>query len=149
MNIDYYVAERCKFQFHYGTIKSFSRALLQQRNVHFNSTMVRLKELNNLINQSQTIFQFHYGTIKRKKLIRLPVLTIWFQFHYGTIKSKLTSKRTTEAHNFNSTMVRLKAFQIVIPVVWKLFQFHYGTIKRPSGIKNSIEPYISIPLWYD
>ena len=58
-----------KFQFHYGTIKSFS-----EKNSYY----------------AYMPFQFHYGTIKRmsdedaKRIIEL------FQFHYGTIKRKRT-----------------------------------------------------------
>ena len=37
---------------------------------HFNSTMVRLKEVQQVDNVVQFLFQFHYGTIKSKDLIK-------------------------------------------------------------------------------
>ena len=56
----------CKFQFHYGTIKS------EYRQKH----SFPLSE-----------FQFHYGTIKSQWESPNPSTFNVFQFHYGTIKS--------------------------------------------------------------
>ena len=72
---------------------------------------------------------------------------------------------------FNSTMVRLKAYQIIetpdgikfqfhygtiksargLESIYKCiqFQFHYGTIKRVSSVAYPYARRISIPLWYD
>ena len=54
-----------KFQFHYGTIKSIKHSHIVIIRHRFNSTMVRLKELNNTSVHKLSGFQFHYGTIKR------------------------------------------------------------------------------------
>ena len=53
------------FQFHYGTIKSFSFMYSSPVIVYFNSTMVRLKVYDFREDSVQLAFQFHYGTIKR------------------------------------------------------------------------------------
>ena len=76
-----------KFQFHYGTIKSGRRSLLSVSLEYFNSTMVRLKGINEAIAQSEMKFQFHYGTIK------------------STISQSCSGSALLY---FNSTMVRLK-----------------------------------------
>ena len=52
------------FQFHYGTIKRFATQFGLSCISHFNSTMVRLKELEIWMLTVYLIFQFHYGTIK-------------------------------------------------------------------------------------
>ncbi len=56
--------------------------------------------------------------------------TYVFQFHIGTIKSPCHSLSILCWMNFNSTLVRLKAFPSfrLFPVL-PAFQFHIGTIK--------------------
>ena len=53
---------------------------------------------------------------------------IKFQFHYGTIKRLADSVPLVKVPYFNSTMVRLKVYQL---------------------LKRIGTDYISIPLWYD
>ena len=73
-----------------------------------------------------------------------------FQFHYGTIKRVEGRAGQSKAGDFNSTMVRLKAFARTLPVnTASLFQFHYGTIKRFVPRNYAKFSIISIPLWYD
>ena len=56
---------------------------------HFNSTMVRLKEINpNGTGILDIEFQFHYGTIKSDYRQGCNCGSTSFQFHYGTIKRK-------------------------------------------------------------
>ena len=55
-----------RFQFHYGSIKSFE---------------------NNYLTEVKSKFQFHYGSIKRSKKKLSAALIALFQFHYGSIKS--------------------------------------------------------------
>ena len=76
------------FQFHYGTIKSSPFFYSKKEIKHFNSTMVRLKVY------MVTGFQLIYGR---------------FQFHYGTIKRNPPDTPLNTHCYFNSTMVRLKA----------------------------------------
>ena len=54
---------------------------------YFNSTMVRLKALNNdsLIKEYMK-FQFHYGSVKSCKDPLLKKAFHEFQFHYGSVK---------------------------------------------------------------
>ena len=98
------------FQFHYGTIKSFTKHSPKEAcSYYFNSTMVRLKANMETKNNNTEIFQFHYGTIK----------------------SAAQKERYLEAGNFNSTMVRLKGGYAILSIFRGAeFQFHYGTIKR-------------------
>ena len=127
---------------------------------HFNSTMVRLKELLQTYAITKKLFQFHYGTIKS------PSITLWgtsvadfnstmvrlkarncavrvtkdsiFQFHYGTIKRKRKRPIPKGIRYFNSTMVRLKEYKQVKIKNTFLFQFHYGTIKSLTLEKISV-----------
>ena len=59
-------AYRClpMFQFHYGTIKRWVAGDAGGVCERFNSTMVRLKEIDVDLVDTLTMFQFHYGTIK-------------------------------------------------------------------------------------
>ena len=76
------------FQFHYGTIKSVVPKESEVETTHFNSTMVRLKDLDGGNQQDDMEeFQFHYGTIKRQVRVVYHCVPHIFQFHYGTIKS--------------------------------------------------------------
>ncbi len=59
----------------------------QSRYLHFNSTMVRLKEGG---------YSYHQSDFKA------------FQFHYGSVKRIEEISGMDIEHNFNSTMVRLK-----------------------------------------
>ena len=52
-----------------------------------------------------------------------------FQFHYGSIKICICKIRNISYRCFNSTMVRLKYFQVPDIVCYNAFQFHYGSIK--------------------
>ena len=98
------------FQFHYGTIKSNNGKYLINGNRHFNSTMVRLKEEDGTPeHEAEYEFQFHYGTIKSMIPCHTFQAVPLFQFHYGTIKSPEISWDAVIYYlDFNSTMVRLK-----------------------------------------
>ena len=100
----------------------------------FNSTLVRLKEVNRLFSrvQANASFQFHTGSIKRQKrkqtrnrhlprfnstLVRLKgrktsyglIRILLFQFHTGSIKSiRRVLRGCRRGRCFNSTLVRLK-----------------------------------------
>ena len=75
------------FQFHYGTIKSFSSCSAEG---------------------TYWSFQFHYGTIKSGGVWVAEATVNKFQFHYGTIKSGAGLSVSGRTTYFNSTMVRLK-----------------------------------------
>ena len=120
--------------------------------IHFNSSMVRLKDMSIFIQISQS----HK-----------------FQFLYGSIKRKISMSKFKQILNFNSSMVRLKGpadadesilmirFQFLYgsiksihyhrnPPSTNIFQFLYGSIKSRfiSGKFPAIFV-ISIPLWFD
>ena len=103
-----------RFQFHYGTIKSFSVGWYEEIAPYFNSTMVRLKASSSALPVSLYLFQFHYGTIKRQTNCGLRCSSQVFQFHYGTIKSPAISAGCEESPYFNSTMVRLKVTRCLL-----------------------------------
>ena len=75
------------FQFHYGTIKRWlDDYKYYDKNIHFNSIMVRLKENERYEKYLQVIsFQFHYGTIKSPRCYLFSSVLAQFQFPYGTI----------------------------------------------------------------
>ena len=120
----------------------------------FNSTMVRLKGINQYwVRVYVEEFQFHNGSIKSKPVISGLTSQIAFQFHNGSIKSdykdsQFVADMLFQFHNgsikrrmhvqmplheltcFNSTMVRLKAIEILATdEVVTRFQFHNGSIK--------------------
>ena len=53
-----------------------------------------------------------------------------FQFHIGTIKS--ARAELSAIWNFNSTLVRLKAYTSSTTATVIKFQFHIGLIKRAT-----------------
>ncbi len=50
---------------------------------------------------------------------------------------------------FNSTMVRLKSVSGLTGSIFTEFQFHYGSIKINKNSQTTIQPEVSIPLWFD
>ena len=93
--------------------------------------MVRLKGSEGGAQSLAALFQFHYGSIKREPELKPSVTTLQFQFHYGSIKSLKWIDSEEKELNFNSTMVRLKAFRLLQELSCsQSFQFHYGSIKR-------------------
>ena len=111
-------------------LKGLSPALRDTRFVHFNSTMVRLKDSYKVRISGLSEFQFHYGTIKSIAQNGRFEGVIAFQFHYGTIKRMKNADKQYAVPNFNSTMVRLKERHCNYNRYRGGFQFHYGTIKR-------------------
>ena len=65
------------------------------------------------------------------------------------LKVSYDIKLNNNCDNFNSSMVRLKAWGIAY-ISWGMeFQFQYGTIKREKNLPISMKWKISIPVWYD
>ncbi len=76
------------FQFHYGSVKRVGRQRKMLILVNFNSTMVRLKEVNHASICVEIYgFQFHYGSVKSVKEMGNNIARSIFQFHYGSVKS--------------------------------------------------------------
>ena len=100
-----------KFQFHYGTIKRFTRLVLTTSLIYFNSTMVRLKDMYTCTCVYVCGFNFNSTMVRLKVQRSLKNLQVrnLFQFHYGTIKSNGNPRIPLHLTYFNSTMVRLKA----------------------------------------
>ena len=140
------------FQFHKGTIKTFTSSAGSSSPNYFNSIKVRLKlgsllhrlydgNFNSIkvrlkhslcLNPFLQVFQTDFNSIKvRLKLngstqIRMQTE---FQFHKGTIKTiKWYDNRFRDLH-FNSIKVRLKQDSINQRAFALEFQFHKGTIK--------------------
>ena len=96
----------------------------------FNSTMVRLKYFSGDALSAFVGFQFHYGSIKIESHPFFINSEDMFQFHYGSIKIMRMIYIITSRSRFNSTMVRLKSFELLELVPNDdVFQFHYGSIK--------------------
>ena len=76
------------------------------------------------------MFQFHNGSIKSDPPPTLKIPTNEFQFHNGSIKSTIRTLMTVLLEGFNSTMVRLKGYDVRVRAVNFIgFQFHNGSIK--------------------
>ena len=154
-------------------LKDLEKYYEQQGIRHFNSSMVRLKDM---------VFADH-GQFEK---ISIPVWCDWrssmmmkfnrehrFQFQYGAIEGPLLLINSAILLNFNSSMVRLKAKHTIaepkwislisIPVwcdwrvpryeVWFngywIFQFQYGAIEGKKFTANKDGNVISIPVWCD
>ncbi len=84
-----FTVQSFRFQFQYGAIKRQKEHNDRNGQTCFNSNMVRLKAVEELINKIADLkFQFQYGAIKRKKAILSNSVFIMFQFQYGAIKRK-------------------------------------------------------------
>ena len=99
--------------------------------MHFNSTIVRLKETTAPL--MQLLYHHFNSTIVRLKVSGC-IWTAWgqlqFQFYDSTIKSfKNRMKALASGKNFNSTIVRLKAIDQPAALKITLFQFYDSTIK--------------------
>ncbi len=95
--------------------------------------MVRLKAYAKIQQVVFLEFQFHYGTIKSVINFAPALESFLFQFHYGTIKRYNISRSLLLFTDFNSTMVRLKAF-FILPLPWGLMYFN-STMVRLKGIR--------------
>ena len=58
--------------------------------LHFNSNMVRLKDIVAVLSAKYDLFQFQYGSIKRLNGTTRALTLFEFQFQYGSIKSNAT-----------------------------------------------------------
>ena len=98
------------FQFHSGSIKrcACDDARAGSR-VGFNSIVVRLKALQNLlVTGARAAFQFHSGSIKSQFRAFHCANIQTFQFHSGSIKRIGTPRSSGWKSSFNSIVVRLK-----------------------------------------
>ena len=95
------------FQFHKGSIKTFTRFALRRAHPHFNSIKVRLRRISTPAVGQLLVFQFHKGSIK-------------------TLNGLAARRRYL---NFNSIKVRLRPCHLQIPAALIPFQFHKGSIK--------------------
>ncbi len=100
-----------EFQFQYGAIKGGLTLINASAQLGFNSSMVRLKEVDSPATRLHVKFQFQYGAIKGREVTTCLALLNSFQFQYGAIKGR---KYVREGCNkeicFNSSMVRLKDY---------------------------------------
>ncbi len=76
--------------------------------LHFNSSMVRLRDGADTRTTSESEFQFQYGTIKRITNKMQVFRRVKFQFQYGTIKRIKGIHPKRDNFHFNSSMVRLR-----------------------------------------
>ena len=117
-------------QFHYGSIKTFIIRLNSDLKYGLNSTMVRLKLKQHILNTYKKICL--NSTMVRLKHDYDPNIVYSIsesQFHYGSIK----------------TIYR--AIEVVKNIT---SQFHYGSIKTVNKTCRLFYFYfVSIPLWFD
>ena len=93
---------------------------------NFNSTMVRLKEPACSVQPNQHLFQFHYGTIKRNMHLKSVTSFSVFQFHYGGTSATRPSR--SNAFQFHYGTIKSFGYRAGL-CPGMAFQFHYGTIK--------------------
>ena len=118
------------FQFHKGTIKTFTLTLETSVLSDFNSIKVQLKHTQA---SGKAGYADNFNSIK----VQLKPLTgglyvpssSQFQFHKGTIKTRLRSRAKVVYHYFNSIKVQLKLCRPSQGDRRREFQFHKGTIK--------------------
>ncbi len=121
---------RLQFQFQYGTIERLIVLYILALIAHFNSSMVRLRELSHITSSSLRTY-FNSSMVRLRvssnilrssvSIISIPVwydweslitweyvLNLWFQFQYGTIESICIFTILYTIWHFNSSMVRLR-----------------------------------------
>ena len=141
-------AKVTKFQFQYGTIERYKCTGLHTYQLHFNSSMVRLRVSNSdwallLILR----FQFQYGTIERYitsyaiALLAIISIPVWYDW-----EDVPKYQQAVIIVNFNSSMVRLrersfhkveKVFDISIPVWYDWEPLQSATLHHPIIDFNS------------
>ena len=113
--------KECSFTHLFQSLNHFNSTLVRLKavlsnkspnlNSYFNSTLVRLKARIIPAVRGIYLFQFHIGAIKRENPCPASTSLLPFQFHIGAIKSTTLSTGCVLLKNFNSTLVRLKAYQ--------------------------------------
>ena len=119
-------------------LKAVTRDVQTFEDMFFNSTMVRLKEVNERKYTRLPLFQFHYGTIKSIEhyyITRYSIII--FNSTMVRLKVPLDKGLCVCVRIFNSTMVRLKVPMQALASSITTFQFHYGTIKSVVGDAGS------------
>ena len=77
------------FQFHYGSIRTYSIFPLLMLYPTFNSIMVQLEQADHIWQNLENSFQFHYGSIRTILILSNTFqATTTFQFHYGSIRTR-------------------------------------------------------------
>ena len=128
------------FQFHKGTIKTYTPASAMVLVRNFNSIKVRLKLFKDSTTWRLFLFQFHKGTIKTPESKCKINIVYKFQFHKGTIKTGEEDGLTSNYIDFNSIKVRLKLdLSHRHMFTSQIFQFHKGTIKTFMETKLTFE----------
>ncbi len=139
------------FQFLHGAIKGLNDKPTTGMPLHFNSYMVRLRDL---IFFCSMVVQYDFNSYMVRLRVSFafsgPSLQTRFQFLHGAIKGPDYSKQQAYQLNFNSYMVRLRDFISIEFLLKEIFQFLHGAIKgnklsyKLLGMKA-----ISIPTWCD
>ena len=139
-----------KFQFHNGTINTFSAFPCVQICFWFqfhNGTINT--ESSWSIDAAFRRFQFHNGTINTIIGQSKEQRTSKFQFHNGTINTFLCRWWVPRHWCFNSTTVQLIRKSVLPASVTSMFQFHNGTINtRGKKYHQRLYP-VSIPQRYN
>ena len=120
---DYYI-DFSVFQFHKGTIRTWTLFHSLSLTLYFNSIKVQLEHVESPIVDVNHEFQFHKGTIRTNRIHGSNGGRYKFQFHKGTI-------RTVAVGN-----LKVKSL---------LFQFHKGTIRTVKLKRITQLLIISIP----
>src|SRR5436853_132195 len=97
------------FQFHSGSIKTFSRVLSRPAKCSFDFHCGSIKTLvGGALALLLMLFQFHSGSIKTGCTPSSAKMFGEFQFHSGSIKTAMRLFRRAPKPSFNSTLVRLR-----------------------------------------
>ena len=104
-------AEYVAFQFHKGTIRTYSvdRPSPRSRRFQFHKGTIRTSTQTTWVSCSLK-FQFHKGTIRTTRQRYQASHHDEFQFHKGTIRTLMFAATLPSSTNFNSIKVRLEPF---------------------------------------
>ena len=99
----------------------------------FNSTLVQLKESQTLAYTINTTeFQFYLSSIKRYSYFFSFIKQLLFQFYLSSIKSRVSPYHSHVISCFNSTLVQLKDFYLVLYLgFWFSFNSTLVQLKVP------------------
>ena len=129
-----------RFQFHKGSINTYSEVIDSSTDSRFNSIKVRLIHDASRFNTLNDAFQFHKGSINTFGCHVYNGGGVVFQFHKGSINTKTMKKFLSIVSSFNSIKVRLILCVKNSKLNINLFQFHKGSI-------NTLLPSMLTTLW--
>ncbi len=96
------------------------------------------------------MFQFHFGSIGSSNSLFQRLMNFCFNSTLVRLEAwQALQQRIQTIGSFNSTLVRLEDSTAKLFDVRNKFQFHFGSIGSFINDRNFLKTTVSIPLWFD